>query len=620
MTCLHATEPASVYLSAFARAEAIVADVDRALYDDRTVVKQLAMRRTLFAFPRDLLPAAWGAPRRGWSRSCATRLAKEVEANGIGRRRSRLARRHVRRDAAQPARRRSADHGRAARADPGPRRRVSSWPPGKAYGGSFPIAPRVLGTLGAGGSDRARRATRATGERSPARTLDADRGVARRGRRDPPTTDAGYRVAGRRWLRTFGPGTEADVVWWLGATKGAVRRALADLGAVEVGLEDGARDTCFPTTSTTCPSPEPWAALLPVLDPTTMGWKQRDFYLDRRRTCRTCSTPTATPAPPRGGTAGSSAAGCRTTTAWCWWSSGTTSAPTAPAALARRGGPADGVARRQRVASVLRVRADAVRALIAPEPATSIRLGCLVPGQQKDNQPEQRPPPVQRLRMRYAKRGRLTVHQPPGLQPRLRAGGLPGADPDGLLLGLQPAPADLLRRCLADRRGERGGVPRDRPRRGGRPGIGHAPTSTRRCPRASTWSRWSPSAGGSIADRLEASWWRLTLDEPGPDEAPARRVEQLARDRRGDGRADDQEGRSAASTPGRRSCRPRSQKAPADRPSCAILDVVLRHGSPSVRPDDVLAALHGTSGLTRHRRSPAAIGAGTSGSRGRHGG
>jgi hypothetical protein len=24
---------------------------------------------------------------------------------------------------------------------------------------------------------------------------------------------------------------------------------------------------------------EPWAALLPVLDPTVMGWKQRDFYL-----------------------------------------------------------------------------------------------------------------------------------------------------------------------------------------------------------------------------------------------------------------------------------------------------------------------------------------------------
>ena len=28
------------------------------------------------------------------------------------------------------------------------------------------------------------------------------------------------------------------------------------------------------------PPVEPWAALLPALDPTTMGWKDRDFYLD----------------------------------------------------------------------------------------------------------------------------------------------------------------------------------------------------------------------------------------------------------------------------------------------------------------------------------------------------
>src|SRR5262249_27374580 len=29
------------------------------------------------------------------------------------------------------------------------------------------------------------------------------------------------------------------------------------------------------------PPAEPWAALLPALDPTTMGWKDRDFYLDQ---------------------------------------------------------------------------------------------------------------------------------------------------------------------------------------------------------------------------------------------------------------------------------------------------------------------------------------------------
>src|SRR5690242_21430640 len=57
MTVLHATEPATVHLSCRARFDqCTVADVDRALYADRTLVKQLAMRRTLFVFPRDLLP------------------------------------------------------------------------------------------------------------------------------------------------------------------------------------------------------------------------------------------------------------------------------------------------------------------------------------------------------------------------------------------------------------------------------------------------------------------------------------------------------------------------------------------------------------------------------------
>lgn len=54
MTVLHATEAASVHLAIHARTEATSPqDVDCALYTDRTLVKQLAMRHTLFAFPRD---------------------------------------------------------------------------------------------------------------------------------------------------------------------------------------------------------------------------------------------------------------------------------------------------------------------------------------------------------------------------------------------------------------------------------------------------------------------------------------------------------------------------------------------------------------------------------------
>jgi len=147
--------------------------------------------------------------------------------------------------------------------------------PGKAYGGSFPIAPRLLGTLGASG-----RIVRGSNEAAwhvsrPRWSLTEDwLGEPMR----PSDSSAGYLVLVERWLRTFGPGTEADLVWWLGATKGVVRRALGELGAVQVALSDGV-GYLLPDDLDDVPEPQPWAALLPVLDPTTMGWKQRYFYL-----------------------------------------------------------------------------------------------------------------------------------------------------------------------------------------------------------------------------------------------------------------------------------------------------------------------------------------------------
>ncbi len=40
-----------------------------------------------------------------------------------------------------------------------------------------------------------------------------------------------------------------------------------------------------------------------------------------------------------------------------------------------------------------------------------------------------------------------------------------------------------------------------------------------------------------------------------------------------------------------------SHGVPGPEQECAILEVVLRHGTPSVRPDDVLAGLRATAGL-----------------------
>jgi hypothetical protein len=275
MTVLHATEPATVYLSLLARVDALTpAQVDRALYDDRTLVKQLAMRRTLFVFPRDLLPAAWGSASARVAAAHGTRLAKEVVAGGL-----------ADDGAAWLARAREAALAHLAEGvelSAGELRTQVpalaghlTYTPDKSYGGSVPVAPRVLTQLGAEG--RIVRA-RNTGHWRLARytwtSMESWLGDVP----EPLPPHHGYAELVRRWLATFGPGSAADLQWWLGATKGAVTRALSDVAAVEVALDGGTgwvlRDDLDPVAAV-----EPWVALLPVLDPTVMGWKERAFYL-----------------------------------------------------------------------------------------------------------------------------------------------------------------------------------------------------------------------------------------------------------------------------------------------------------------------------------------------------
>ncbi|WP_278259124.1 winged helix DNA-binding domain-containing protein [Nocardioides convexus] len=147
----------------------------------------------------------------------------------------------------------------------------------RKWGGEVPIGSRVLTALGAEG--RIVRAANAGHWRlnKPAWTTTA-RWL---GEEPAPLPEAeGYAVLVARWLATFGPGTEADIVWWLGATKTVVRRALADIDAEQVALDDGGTGWVLPGDTEAPEEVAPWAALLPTLDPTVMGWKERGFYLD----------------------------------------------------------------------------------------------------------------------------------------------------------------------------------------------------------------------------------------------------------------------------------------------------------------------------------------------------
>jgi len=276
MTVLHATEAATVHLAVHARTNGVsAAEVDRALYDERTLVKQLAMRRTLFAFPRDLLPATLGSASARVAAEQHRLLAREVERHGI-----------AEDGAAWLAAAEAAALALLADGVPRSARALReqlpeltgtmTLTPEKTYGGTYNVAPRVLTLLGAKGLIvRGPNAGHWRLSR-PTWTLLSewlDETI-------PLTSADGYAELVRRWLRTFGPGTAEDVQWWLGSTKAVVRDALAAVEAVPVSLDTGATGWALPDDVEPVAPVSPWASLLPTLDPTTMGWRERGFYFD----------------------------------------------------------------------------------------------------------------------------------------------------------------------------------------------------------------------------------------------------------------------------------------------------------------------------------------------------
>jgi hypothetical protein len=86
----------------------------------------------------------------------------------------------------------------------------------------------------------------------------------------------------RRWLEVFGPATVDDVKWWTGWPLGQARTAIAALDTVEVDL-DGVPGIVLADDVAPVPVPRKTVALLPALDPTPMGWQQRDWFLGPHR-------------------------------------------------------------------------------------------------------------------------------------------------------------------------------------------------------------------------------------------------------------------------------------------------------------------------------------------------
>jgi hypothetical protein len=272
---LHATDPATPYLSLWARRDGFrVDDLDAALYDDRTVVKHLAMRRTLWVFAASDLGAVQSAASDRVAANERKRLIADVVKAGIATdgdgwlaSASAAVLGHLDEHGHASARElRAALPQLAGNYDPAP---------GKTWGGAGPISPRVLTVLGVeghmvrgpneGGWTTSRPRWTATAEWLGAVPDPMEHGAAR------------VSLIGT-WLRQFGPATVNDVKWYFGHTLTWARDGLRDVGAVEVDLA-GTPGYALPEDLEPEPACDRWCALLPGLDVTTMGWQDRDFYL-----------------------------------------------------------------------------------------------------------------------------------------------------------------------------------------------------------------------------------------------------------------------------------------------------------------------------------------------------
>ena len=278
---LHATDPASIFLGARARVAGLAAaDVERALYDDRSVLRMLAMRRTMFVVPVELAGTIQSACTDAIAAREVQRLAKQLETDGVATDGEAWIAEVGDEVVVTLAALGAALGGDLTKAVERLQARIHL-APGKTYGGWVNVTNRMLTVLAAQGRiarGRPRGSWNGTQYRwSP---MAAWLGEARPA--PAPAAEARADVA-RRWLRAFGPATVADLQWWSGWNLGHTRAAIAANETVEVTLDGGDTGVVLADDVEPVEPVAPWVALLPALDPTAMGWKARDWYLGDHR-------------------------------------------------------------------------------------------------------------------------------------------------------------------------------------------------------------------------------------------------------------------------------------------------------------------------------------------------
>lgn len=271
---IHSTDPVSAFVAAASRrAVDTVEEVEEALYTDRSVLRMLGMRRTLFVQP---LPKV-AAVQRGYTDSFVARerkrLAGWLEATGVADDGSH----HIDRmaDLAIGYLDEVGEAGTRELTTALPELDVRFTPPVGSQTGTVSVGSRIVLLLTAEGR-LARTRPLGTWISSQYRYSSMHRWL---GRPVASVAAADARSAlADAWLRAYGPGTLTDLKWWAGWNVGETKAALQAAGAVEVRLEQGPGFVAADDDGS-LGDVDDWVALLPALDSTPMGWKERDWYL-----------------------------------------------------------------------------------------------------------------------------------------------------------------------------------------------------------------------------------------------------------------------------------------------------------------------------------------------------
>jgi hypothetical protein len=278
LVSLHGTDPATVFLSIRARIAGQVppAMIEEAIYDRRELVRMLAMRRTVWLVPTESVPVVQASTTNRVASDQRTRLLKHLrELGGIADPEPFLADVEKSVLAILAERRTPMAASDLSKAEPRLKTTLRM-AEGKSYQSTANITSRVLLVLAAEGHLVRGRpiGTWLSQQYRWSRTEDWLPGVDLHG-----TTEREAKAdLARQWLRAFAPAPVTDLKWWTAWTTTQVKQALTDIGATEVDI-DGTTGVALQDDLEETPDPGSWIALLPALDPTTMAWADRSWFL-----------------------------------------------------------------------------------------------------------------------------------------------------------------------------------------------------------------------------------------------------------------------------------------------------------------------------------------------------